>query len=34
LWNFHRSHSWEQPGDQYRFKPEILKTVPVRLGTH
>jgi hypothetical protein len=22
------------PGDQYRFDPEILKTVPVRLGTH
>ena len=34
LWNFHRSHPWETPGDQYRFEPEILKTVPVRLGTH
>jgi hypothetical protein len=34
LWNFHRRHPWEEPGDQYRFELEILNTRPVRLGTH
>jgi ABC-type transport system involved in multi-copper enzyme maturation permease subunit len=32
LWNFHRNRDWMW--DSKQFESEILKTVPVRLGTH